>query len=316
MSQNLSKNLYEILGISKESSAQEIKKAYRALSLEFHPDRNSDPGAQSRFQEISSAYEILGDVEKKRHYDNEQSGIFSNMSNMEDAGDIGNLFNMLFNMGGGMPPGMQMHMNQGMPFGMHGGPNIRIFHNGHMFHPQPQKPQPIQKNIQITLEQCYMGCSMPIEIERCIFNGDIKCSEFETIHLTIPAGIYENESIVVTGKGNILNNEIKGDVNIVIQVINNSEFIRQGMDLIIKKTISLKDSLCGFSFELKHLNGKTFCLNNKTNHTIIRPNFKKIIQNLGMNRENTNGNLIIDFDVQFPESLTLEQIEKLQNILN
>ena len=184
-----------------------------------------------------------------------------------------------------------------------------------MFHPPPQKPQPIQKNIQITLEQCYTGCSVPIEIERWIYNGDIKCSEFETIYLNVPAGIDENECIMITGKGNALSDEIQGDVKVGVQVINNSEFIRQGLDLIIKKTVSLKDSLCGFSFELKHLNGKTFCLNNNTNHTIIRPNFKKTIPNLGMNRENTTGCLIIEFDVQFPESLTLEQIDGLKSLL-
>ena len=338
MSQNSSKNLYEILGLSKDASAQEIKKAYRALSLEFHPDRNSDPSAQSRFQEISSAYETLGDSDKKMQYDNEQSG--HQIGNMADAGDIGNLFSMLFGLGGGhgMPPGMgqgmgpgMMHMGHGMHPGMmhmhsmgqgmghgmgHGmGPNIRIFHNGQMFHPPPQKPQPIQKTIQITLEQCYTGCSVPIEIERWIFNGDIKCSEFETIYLTVPAGIDENECIMITGKGNALNDEIKGDIKVGIQVINNSEFTRQGMDLYHKKSVSLKDALCGFSFELKHLNGKTFCLNNNTNHTIIRPNFKKTIPNLGMNRENTTGILIIEFDVQFPESLTPEQIDGLKTIL-
>ena len=120
---------------------------------------------------------------------------------------------------------------------------------------------------------------------------------------------------MITGKGNALSDEIQGDVKVGVQVINNSEFIRQGLDLIIKKTVSLKDSLCGFSFELKHLNGKTFCLNNNTNHTIIRPNFKKTIPNLGMNRENTTGCLIIEFDVQFPESLTLEQIDGLKILL-
>lgn len=314
----MSKNLYEILGLSKESTAQEIKKAYRTLSLEFHPDRNSDPGSQSKFQEISSAYEILGDSEKKTQYDNEQSGSFTNMS---DAGDIGNLFNMLFGMGQGM---MHPGMGQGMMHpGMHGlhsmgqgmGPNIRIFHNGQLFTPPQQKPPPILKTIQITLEQCYCGCSMPVEIERWLFNGNIKCSEFETMYLTVPPGIFENECIIIIGRGNALSDENKGDIKVNIQMVNNTAFIRQGMDLFYKKSVSLKDALCGFSFELQHLNGKTFCLNNNTNHTIIRPSFKKNIPNLGMNRENMCGSLIIEFDVLFPDELTMEQIEGLKNIL-
>jgi DnaJ-class molecular chaperone len=203
-------------------------------------------------------------------------------------------------------------MGQGIP-GM--GPNIRIFHGGQMFqqqHQQQPKPHPILKNIQVTLEQCYTGCSVPIEVERWIYNGDIKCSEIETIYLTVPAGIDENESIMMMGRGHAVNDEIKGDIKINIQVTNDTEFSRRGLDLYYKKTVSLKDALCGFSFELRHLNGKTFCLNNNTNHTIIKPQFKKTIPNLGMIRENAQGSLIIEFDVEFPDSLTAEQIEVLK----
>ena len=317
-------NFYEILGVSKESTQSEIKKAYRALSLEHHPDRNPDVDTTSKFQEISLAYETLGDPEKKTQYDNEQSGFggmqFSHSEN--DPSDIGNLFSMLF--GGGMQGGMQggmhglrgmqsMHMGQGM-HGIPGMPNIRIFNGSQMFQ-QMQKPQLIQKIIQITLEQCYLGCSVPLEIERTIYNNDIKCTENETMYLTIPPGINENECIMMVGKGNAFNNENKGDIQVGIQIINNTNFIRQDNDLLFKKSVSLKESLCGFSFEIQHLNGKTFCLNNNTNHTIIKPSFKKIIPNLGMNRENVVGNLIVEFDVLFPESLTQEQIILLKDVL-
>lgn len=314
----MSKNLYEILGLSNDASQMEIKKAYRKLSLELHPDRNNSPDAQSKFQEINSAYEILGDNEKKEQYDMEQSGHggmhFSH--SMDETSDIGNIFNMLFGLhgGGGMPPGMGM-MHPGMPQGMsmpQGMPNIRIFHGGQMFQQQQPKPPPILKNIQLSLEQCYTGCSVPLEIERWIYNGDIKCSELETIYLTVPAGIDDNESIMMMGRGHGVNDEIKGDIKVQIQVTNDTEFSRRGLDLYYKKTVSLKDALCGFSFELRHLNGKTFCLNNNTNHTIIKPNFKKTIPNLGMIRENAQGSLIIEFDVEFPDSLTVEQIEVLK----
>ena len=327
----MSKNFYEILGLSKDASQSEIKKAYRALSLEFHPDRNSAPDAQSKFQEISSAYEILGDQEKRDQYDREQSGQggmhFSHMD-MHEAGDIGGLFNMLFGMhgmqsgmhgmqGGGMPGGIHMMhpgmMGQGIP-GM--GPNIRVFHNGQMFQQQQQqqqqKPPPIIKSIQITLAQCYTGCSVPLDIERWVYNGDIKCSELETIYLTVPAGIDENESIMMMGRGHAVNDELKGDIKVQIQVTNDTLFSRRGLDLYYKKSVSLKDALCGFAFDLHHLNGKTFCLNNNTNHTIIKPQFKKTIPNLGMVRENAQGSLIIEFDVEFPDSLTVEQIEVLK----
>lgn len=320
----MSKNLYEILGLSTDASQMEIKKAYRKLSLELHPDRNNSPDAQSKFQEINSAYEILGDNEKKEQYDMEQSGHggmhFSH--SMDETSDIGNIFNMLFGLhgggGGGMPPGMGMMHPGMMPQGMsmpQGMPNIRIFHGGQMFQQQQPKPPPILKNIQLSLEQCYTGCSVPLEIERWIYNGDIKCSELETIYLTIPPGIDNNESIMIVGKGNAINNELKGDIRVSVQIENNTLFIRSGLDLHYKKTVSLKEALCGFAFDLHHINGKTFCLNNNTNHTIIKPNYKKTIPSLGMNRENIQGSLIIEFEVEFPDSLSKEQIEELKKHL-
>jgi DnaJ family protein B protein 4 len=306
-------DFYEILGVTKESTSQEIKKAYRALSLEFHPDRNPSPDAKSKFQEISEAYETLSDTEKKSQYDNQQSGFggmhFSNMNN--NPSDMGNIFNMLFGLHGGIGQGMNIHHGINIPHGM---PNIRIFHGGQMFQ-QMQKPPPILKNIQITLEQCYNGCSVPLEIDRWIYNNDIKCNELETIYLTIPPGINENECIMMIGKGNSFNDEIKGDIRVSIQITNNTDFIRHNNDLYYKKSVLLKDALCGFTFEIQHLNGKTFCLNNNTNHTIIKPNLKKTIPNLGMNREDVRGNLIIEFDVIFPDVLSEEQIDSLKNIL-
>ena len=216
--------------------------------------------------------------------------------------------------GGGMPgQGTGQGMGQGG-----GGPEIRIFHGGqgqHIFM-NVQKPPPlILKQIQITLEQCYTGCSVPIEIERWVYAGDVKHAENETIYVTIPAGIDEHECILMKGRGNVVNDELKGDVKISIQIINNTEFKRQGLDIVVKKTITLKESLCGFSFELVHLSGKNLCMNNITNHTVIKPNFKKIIPTLGMNRENAHGNLIIEFIVEFPDSLTVEQITALSGIL-
>ena len=87
------------------------------------------------------------------------------------------------------------------------------------------------------------------------------------------------------------------------------------MDLILKRKINLKEALCGFSFEIQHLNGKILAIQNKNNITVITPNYKHVVPNMGMIRDNNSGNLIIEFDVEFPEKLTLDQIEKIRNIL-
>ena len=312
-------NYYELLGVSRESNESEIKKAYRTLSLKHHPDRGGDA---TQFQEINNAYETLSDANKRHQYDIELNGgmRFHDMmggDGMEGFADIGNIFSMFF--GGGMPPGMGGF--PGMPPGF-GGPNIRVFHNGIPVNIETnifntfQKPPPIIKNIRIPLEQAYQGITIPIEIERWILINNVKHNELENIYVTIPQGIDDNEIIVLENKGHILNENTKGDIKIIIGVDNNTEFKRSGLDIIYKKKITLKESLCGFSFEIKHLNGKQLCLNNNVNRTIIKPMFRKVIPKMGIVRDNDNiGNLIIEFDIDYPDTFTEEQIEALSKIL-
>ena len=87
------------------------------------------------------------------------------------------------------------------------------------------------------------------------------------------------------------------------------------MDLIYKKTITLKEALTGFSFEVQHINGKNISINNHVNRTIVKPGYTKTIPGLGMVRDNNKGNFIIEFAVEFPESLSDDQLTQLANIL-
>jgi DnaJ-class molecular chaperone len=298
-------NPYNILGVSNESDSNEIKKAYRKLSLQYHPDRNSQEEAKTKILEINAAYEMIGNPESKRQYDSQMNhpffgrgggGGFHHGGNDEFT-DIGSIFNMMFNNHGG------------------GGPGIQIFHNGVNFAQQIQKPTPIMHNISLSIEQCYTGCTLPIEIEKWTIENDMKRIEKENIYLTIPPGIDSNEFIILRNKGNEINDNCIGDIKIGINIQNQTEFIRNGLDLIYKKKTSLKDALCGFSFELKHISGQNLCLNNKSKSAVIKPNFKKVIPNLGMIRDNITGNLIIEFDIEFPDVLSPEQINALEKIL-
>ena len=86
------------------------------------------------------------------------------------------------------------------------------------------------------------------------------------------------------------------------------------MDLIYKKSLSLKESLCGFSFELQHVNGKIYNINNNKG-SVVGNNQKKVIPNLGMIRDKTTGSLIIEFTVEFPKTLSEDIINKLEVLL-
>ena len=320
---------YEVLGVSEDADETEIRKAYRSLSLKYHPDRNNTTEAGEKFREINEANEILSDSQKRRQYDHELQ--YGSGSMEAEMGDINNIINMMFGggQGMGMPgfgfPGMPGFGFPGMP-GMRvhhmGEPGVRIFHQqGNSFDPfeqmfqQMHKPTPIMKNVQISLEQAYTGGKISVDIEKSVIFNGIRSTEIETIQLDIPKGIDENEMMVLRERGNVLNESVRGDLKLVFQISNTTPFIRNGMDLHIQKKITLKEALCGFIIEIPHLNGKLLSMNNMTNSTVIKPNYKKVVPNLGMVKEGLTGNLIIEFLVEFPDSISPENMERLKEIL-
>ena len=310
-------NFYNILGISKSATKDEIKKAYRSLQMKYHPDKNQNSQESVIMtQKINEAYETLSDDSKKQEYDDPNPFMRMNAQQEGSEMPMDDIFKMFFG-GQGNPFG-----GQGNPFGGMGGfpgmppgAKVHVFHGGPMgFQQAISKPVPIMKTININMEQVLTGASIPVDIERWIIENGIKVSEKETIYVTIPEGIDDNEIIILRDKGNILNENIKGDVKIFVTITNESVFKRSGLDLLLNKNITLKEALCGFSFEIKYLNGKSYTLNNNKGN-IICPDYKKVYLGMGLTRGEHKGNMIIHFHVDFPEKLTEEQITKLEEIL-
>lgn len=281
------KNPYTILGIQPNASQEEIKKAYRKLSLKHHPDRGGD---EEMFKELSAAYEQLSNPSNSQN----------NINSFNAGGVPINMDDLIKTMFGGM--------NMDFPPGS--GNTINFQHIQKQF----QKPPPIIKHLSISLEQAFNGCSMPIEIERWVINERVKTIEKETLYVDIPEGLDSNELIVFREKGNIASDKLKGDVKIFIKVINNTCFKRNGLNLIFEREISLKEALCGFSFELEHLSGKKYRINNG-NGTVIGTNYQKVVQGLGLKRNGHSGNLVIIFNIKFPQKITMQQVEQLKKIL-
>ena len=350
MSSASSSSFYDVLGVSEQANPAEIKKAYRSLSLRFHPDRNQEPDSSLKFQKINEAYETLSDPQKKREYD--MTRRFENIAG--DDFPLQDLFEQMFS-GGGLGMGMgNIHVfrgggggggggnfpprgikinpapffqtlftDSGFPLGNHdaqhmggqhmGGQHIGGQHMGGQHMGSLEKPPPIIKTIVVTLEQVFEGIQHPVEIERWIVQQDGKVFEKETIYVRIPKGIDDNEIICLNEKGNILRENCKGDVKLIVNVQNNTSFVRQGLDLLLMKSLTLKESLCGFQFDFKHLNGRIFAINHQGK--IVMSGHKKTIPKLGLQRENDVGNLIIEFHVVFPEHLPPEKIALLRDIL-
>jgi DnaJ-class molecular chaperone len=304
---------YKILNVEKNASQEEIKKNYRKMSLKMHPDKGGDA---DKFKELNEAFQVLGDEKKRKEYDlnlefgNRKMNMGFDMP--ENMGMPIDILKMMF-AGGNIPNNMPFfNFSQSMNSGS--GPNIRIFRNGVEQYNPMSKPVPIIKTIEITLEEAYNGVNKPVDIERWIKEEDVKRVEKETLYINIPKGSDNNELILLRDKGNIISENNKGDIKIFLKVINNTIFERQGIDLIYKKKISLKEALCGFSFEIKYFNDRTFNIKNENN--IIKQGCNKIVQGLGLTRGEQSGNLIIMFEIEFPDILSKEQTDKLREILN
>jgi DnaJ-class molecular chaperone len=308
----MSENFYNILGVNENATKDEIKKAYRTLQMKYHPDKN--PGnqeANDMTQKINEAYETLGDEQKKQQYDMMRNNPFLSHNGQHNVDiPLNDIFNMMFGSNPFGMPGMP-----GMPGGLPPGAKIHIFHGGPMnFQQAINKPIPIMKSLQINMEQVLNGASLPLEIERWILQNGSKIMEKETIYVDIPQGIDDNEIIIIRDKGNIISDNCKGDIKINITIQNNTAFKRSGLDLIFEKNISLKEALCGFSFEITYINGKSYTLNNNKG-SIVPPEYKKIYPAMGLQRGEHKGNMIIHFHVEFPTTLTIEQIDKLSAAL-
>jgi DnaJ family protein B protein 4 len=314
-------NYYEILGVSKDATEDEIKKEYRRLSLKFHPDRNPSPDATEKMKEINTAYNILSNNETRQRYNMEIGGIgsgspfpfmhhfngnggrgenifFHHTTSMEGNGgpqmefaNLNNIFNMMFQGG---------EMNEDNMFQQH------IFE-------QINKPPPIVHKIQISLKQAYEGCNISLEIVKWVLTNGIRINQSETISFNIPEGIDDNEIIILREKGNIISHSLKGDVKIVVSIQNTEGiFERNGIDLILKTQITLKHALCGGSYNFIHLNGKSYTINTSQ---IIHPEQKQVMPNLGIKKNEMVGSLIVIFDVIFPKALSKDVVLKLREIL-
>jgi DnaJ-class molecular chaperone len=340
------KDYYKILGVDEKANEDEIKKAYRRMSMLHHPDKNGNTDeSKQKFQELNNAYEILSEPNKRRTYDSMRRGGGGGIP--FGGGGAGNAFFPFGAHGAhgahgvppGFPPGIPeelLHMLFGAHGGAHGGPGPKVvfqtFHPGRQQappqqqhptqqqHQQPpqqphvrvyQVPETIIKTVSLTLEQCYNGCSIPLEIDRQVPDNDIVKIERETIHAQIPKGVQGGDTIILNDCGHLNEVGMKGDVRIVINVLQHPVFKVENIDLIMERTISLKAALCGFEFEITHINGRVFKLANKPG-SIIKPGSIKTIPGLGLEKNGETGVLKIKFIVEFPETLTLEQVSALQ----
>jgi DnaJ-class molecular chaperone len=260
-------SFYDALKVPKNATPEQIKKQFRKMSLDCHPDRPN--GNVEQFKIINEAYETLSDPQKRGNYD--QKGGFE-----------AQLFEMIF---GGQQQAAAFH-----------DPRVAFCYTG------VSTPAPLSVTLEITLDQAYTGCLMPVSVSRTVQHKE----EIEVIYVQVPAGADDNELIVLKEKGDV-GPHCAGDVRVTIKVLNPStKLTRKGLDLHYAHAITLKEALCGFSFELEYLQEKKIKVNSSS--PITPSNSSKIVAKMGMRRGGEIGNLVVNFTIVFP-TLTEAQLK-------
>lgn len=229
------------------------------------------------------------------------------------------------NQGHGAFPGM-FHVNMGhMGQTVHQvhlrpGQTINIFdmmqqmHMGENIHFEDMsRPEPLDIELEISLEQAYKGHTNPITIERQVNNGKYIATEQETVYVNTPPGIDNGEIIQIEEKGHVLRNH-KSVLRVHIKIRPHDVYERRGLNLIYKHTVTFKDSICGFDFTIQQLDGASLKIKNNVGN-VIQNMDEKLLKGKGMSRDGTTGDLTLQFKVLPSPPLTEEQVEVLLKVL-
>jgi len=253
------KDYYKILGITRSASKEEIKKAYRKLALKYHPDRNKgDKGAEAKFKEMSEAYAVLSDPEKKKQYDMFGAEGFQRRYSQEDIFhdvDFGSLFRE-FGFGGG-GRGQNIFGNifggAGGQTRFRSGPSFGSGFGGFEDRPQPAKGQDLIYELTINLEEAATTTHKDISYQ--------PGAPHEKLSVKIPAGISTGKKLRLRGKGRPgVHGGPNGDIYIQVKVLEHPEFKREGDDLIITKEIKFSEALSGTEIDVTTIDNKTLRL--------------------------------------------------------
>ena len=234
------KDYYDTLGVQRDADAKEVKRAYRKLAVQYHPDKNpNDKAAEERFKEINEAYEVLGDREKRAKYD--QLG--ASYRAWERSGGRPGGFDWS-QWAGGAPGGARVDMGDlGDLFG--GGFSdffTSIFGMGGSPHSTARRGRDLEQSISISLAEAYRGTSRALQ-----FNG-------RRLEVDIPRGARTGTKVRLTGKGEA-GNRGTGDLYLRIEVLPDENFTRQGDDLYTEVPIELHVAVLGGEIPVQTFEG-------------------------------------------------------------
>jgi len=253
---------YSILGIPKNASDQDIRKAYKKMSMQHHPDRG---GNEEQFKKVNEAYQTLKDPQKRQEYDNPQHRFTTR--NMDDFADIFSNFGF-------------------------------------------QRPQRIKADItiaaRITLEEAFSGKTV-------IASYRLRTGQEEVVEITIPAGARDGNKIRYAGMGEFVGHNTRGNLFVLIQVMQHPNFSIQGDNLITTVKHNVFDFLTGGSVDVETIDG------NKVRIKIpqgTQPGTKFSVTGYGLPdiRTHRKGSMIVELEPYIPKGLDEDQITILKKM--
>ena len=278
------KDFYKILGVDKKASADEIKKKYRSLARDLHPDKNQgDSALEDKFKAVSEAYDILSDSKKRAEYDEARSyferGGFRAPTGGQNfqGGDFSDIF------GGGNP--------QDIFANLFGGGGRR----------GPRKGSDLQTEATITFKESIFGTTLDLKLNTD-GNGP------QSISARVPAGVNDGAKIRVKGKG-APGEAGPGDLFIELQVKPHATFSRKGENLLLTLPVTFAEAALGADIKVPTLTGEEVTLRlspGTSNGRVLR------VKGRGIAKGATTGDLLVTVEVQVPQNLSSDAINALQ----
>ena len=276
------KDFYKVLGVDKKAGADEIKKTYRTLARELHPDKNKgDTVKEEKFKGISEAYEILSDPKKRAEYDEarslyERGGFRAPMGSGQQGGDFYDMF------GGGNPQDIFANLFGG---GRRG----------------PRKGQDLQTEATITFRESIVGTNLDLRLAT-------DRGAAQNITARVPAGVNDGGKIRVKGKG-ASGEAGPGDLFILLHVKPHPVFGRKGENLTMTLPITFTEAALGADIKFPTLSGEDVTVRiapGTSNGRTLR------VKGRGVTKGSTTGDLLVSVDVQVPQRVDGKALEALK----
>ncbi|CAI5465251.1 unnamed protein product [Closterium sp. Yama58-4] len=331
---------YDVLQVPNTASDDDLKKAYRKLAMKWHPDKNPTckTEAEAKFKEISEAYEVLSDGQKRAVYDQYgEEGLKGQVPRQGTPSQPGsshapssstpnpphvNKFNPrsaedIFAEFFGKNPFMSESSSfrgsksgSSYPGDHYGSPGQEPVVHGHYVDPNspaPKKGAPVENRLVCSLEELYSGSTRKMKISRNIVDTAGKITPVEEIlTINVKPGWKKGTRITFPEKGNEQPGLVPADLVFVIEEKQHEFYKREGIDLLCTQKISIADALLDYTLNLTTLDGRQLSI---PLNEVIYPGYEKVIPREGMPGKELGkrGNLRIRFDVRFPTKLSAEQ---------